>query len=106
VSTTTSLDRKRKLGRERQRRFRARRKADRACFKIECDFYPLADRLVEAGLLSEWDMDNTAEVRDALERPASAIGWRQVTRSCPRSGFVGWAACDHGVRCQYERLYI
>jgi hypothetical protein len=52
----------------RQRRTRARKDADRASFRIEADYYPLASFLEEKGFLETKDMDDRAKVTAALQR--------------------------------------
>lgn len=53
---------------ERQRRHRARRRAGMAVFRVEAAQFDLADALVSAGWLSEWDSDDPARIEQALNR--------------------------------------
>lgn len=52
---------------ERQRRRRARQAAGVAVLKIEVPLFETADALVQAGYLAEWDADDPAAIRAALE---------------------------------------
>ena len=55
-------------GASRQRQPRQRRRDGLAVFKIEASVFELADALVGAGWLQEWDCDNRAAIEAALDR--------------------------------------
>jgi hypothetical protein len=52
---------------ERQRAYRRRRRAGLIAMTIEVGAFEIADLLVEAGLLQQWDAENRAKVREVLE---------------------------------------
>jgi hypothetical protein len=53
---------------QRQRKARKRRECGRAVLPVEVPLGPLADVLVDAGLLPEWDSENKTEVAKAVSR--------------------------------------
>jgi len=55
-------------GASRQQRLRQRQRAGLAVFKIEANAFELADRLVDAGWLAEWDADDRTAIEAALDR--------------------------------------
>jgi len=55
-------------GASRQRQLRQRRRDGLAVFKIEASVFELADRLVDAGWLAEWDADDRTAIEAALDR--------------------------------------
>ena len=55
-------------GASRQRQLRKRRRAGLAIFQIEANAFELADALVVAGWLEQWDADDRAAIEAALVR--------------------------------------
>lgn len=53
---------------EKQRRYRARRRAGFAVARIEIDRFKMIDALVMAGILAEPDVDDPAKVSQAIAR--------------------------------------
>ncbi len=52
----------------RQRLYRQRRDADRAVLRVEVAKFAVADALVAAGMLAEWDADDREKIEAALSR--------------------------------------
>ena len=55
-------------GASRQRQLRKRRRDGLAVFKIEANAFELADALVVAGWLAQWDCDDRTAIEAALDR--------------------------------------
>ena len=55
-------------GATRQRRLRQRQRAGLAVFKVETSVFELADALVAAGWLAQWDADDHAAIAAALDQ--------------------------------------
>jgi hypothetical protein len=51
----------------RQRAYRRRKREGLICVEIELDHFEIAELLVGAGLLEQWDSEDRAKVRDTLE---------------------------------------
>jgi hypothetical protein len=63
---------------ERTRRRRLRQKAGLVVLRVEVNAFAIADALVEAGHLPEWDADDRSAIVAGLERYLAA--WSSVTR--------------------------
>jgi len=55
-------------GAARQQRLRQRQRAGLAIFQIEANAFELADALVVAGWLAQWDADDRTAIQVALDR--------------------------------------
>jgi len=58
---------------DRMRKARARRRNGVAVLQIEVAIGPLADQLVEAGLLGAWDSEDRDAIKRAVERVLDAL---------------------------------
>jgi hypothetical protein len=61
---------------DRLKRYRARARCGRIVLPIEIDFGAVADLLVSAGFLAEWDLADRGAIKHALE--AALDFWAQA----------------------------